>query len=92
MQVCMVITADEYDALVRHAAEASPASRALSTAAILSHLDGDGISQAYEVSSDEVETRSLLALAQSHSPSAMRKIIVAIRQSYLAQTEIRRQP
>jgi hypothetical protein len=45
-----------------------------SRAAIVSHLDGDGISQNYEITCDESGANALLSVAQVHSPSAFQKI------------------
>ena len=85
MEISFSIAAEEYDTLVKHAPDASPAVRALSAAAILSYLDGDGITQAYELTCDDIEAYALLSLAQTHCPAALRKIIGAIRQRHLSE-------
>ena len=81
MHTSVSLTSEEYQSLIPHATEDSPASHALGSAAILSQLDGDGISQKYEVTCDEGGAKALLALAQVHCPSAFQKISAAIRES-----------
>ena len=78
MQISVLITSEEYESLITHAPEESSASRALSRAAIVSQIDGDGISQNYEIECDEAGANALLALAQIHSPSAFQKINAAM--------------
>ena len=74
MKIFISLKPEEYHALVKNVAEASPARRALSSAAILNQLEGDGISQAYEITCDELESRALLSAAKACSPSAAAKI------------------
>ena len=80
MQIAVSILPDEYASLASHVPEDSSAHHALSTAAVLSRMDGDGISQTYEVICGNLEAHALLSVAQRFCPSAARKIAAAMRQ------------
>jgi hypothetical protein len=69
---------EEYESLITHAPEESPARRALDQAAIFSELDADGIPQSYVLTCDESGANALLSVAQNHSLRAFEKLSAVI--------------
>jgi hypothetical protein len=74
MEIKVSLTGEEYDCLSRHVPESSPASRALTTAAVLSHSGASGIYHGYEIRCNETEAQSLRRVAQHHCHSVVTKI------------------
>jgi hypothetical protein len=74
MEIKLSLTGEEYECLSRHVPESSPASRALTTAAILSHPGDYGIYHSYEITCDETEAQALRRIAQHHCHSVVTKI------------------
>jgi|Tabmets5t2r1_1033131.scaffolds.fasta_scaffold356689_1 hypothetical protein len=81
MEIKLPLTGEEYDCLSRHVPENSPASRALTTAAVLSHSGAYGIYHSYEITCDETEAQALRRVAQHHCHSVVTKIDEVIKKA-----------